>query len=363
MQHGRSSIGLSLSELFLAVLILVVLASLLVPALSESATQARQAVCLANVRTVAQAMRMYLTDNDYLGPPREYRPEVFAYFDTHPGGGGLDEWDGSREPHCHHADEANPYLRFPVILDTYVPNREVWRCPGARLESSATFINGGGPNWLEHLQAHEDVWGINTSPVICPGYCPSMLSWPSGWGGQVTDTLTQRRLAVPIGGKGRTASPGVFRQSIGTNEVNMMETTLIMVEDPHWWVVCGDAGAYPRKFNPGMLAYPDICYLECAGPGDWEADWENCPWSRECGARGEMKTDRALLAGRARHMGGTNIGFLDGTARWMSVTEILAESPSHGDRTRGRLRGIEIHGPTSDAPESDRSGGGVPPLF
>ncbi len=37
MHRGRRSIGLSLSELLLAVLILVVLSSLLVPALSESA--------------------------------------------------------------------------------------------------------------------------------------------------------------------------------------------------------------------------------------------------------------------------------------------------------------------------------------
>jgi hypothetical protein len=41
VQHGRSSIGLSLSELLLVVLILLVLSSLLVPALSESAAHAR----------------------------------------------------------------------------------------------------------------------------------------------------------------------------------------------------------------------------------------------------------------------------------------------------------------------------------
>jgi prepilin-type processing-associated H-X9-DG protein len=127
-------------------------------------------------------------------------------------------------------------------------------------------------------------------------------------------------------------------------------------------VICADGGATADNFCTGTLAYPDLCHLECAGPGDWEADWENCPWSRACGAIGAMKTDPGLRKPYARHYGGVNIGFLDGHARWMHSEAVIAEAPSHGDRNRGRLRGFGPWGPTSDVDWYDYSDG-VPPLY
>ena len=132
-------------------------------------------------------------------------------------------------------------------------------------------------------------------------------------------------------------------------------------EGPAWYVVVSDGGATLEGFNTGTLAYPDLCHLECAGPGDWEADWEKCPWSKECGATGAMKTNPELRKPYARDFGGVNIGFLDGHARWMHSEEVIAESRSHGDRYRGRLRGYGPWGPTKDAPWYDPDEG-IPPL-
>ncbi len=343
-------------ELLVAVAVVGLMAAMLVPVFAQERERARQAVCLANVRTIAQTLRMYLADHDSRPPPVEYNPEVLGYFNRYPGGGGKDQWDPARSLDCHRAKQANPYLRWPVILDSYLHTREVWRCPNSVLRDGACFINGG-LEWLPHLQAHEGAWGWDTRPWMCP-----IPSWPAGWGGQVSDSLAQGRMAIPVGMRDHTVSPGTFLQSIGVNSLAGAEPSAVAIEDPAWYVVCADGGATIDDFCTGTLAYPDLCHLECAGPGDWEADWENCPWSKECGATGAMKINPELRKPYARHFGGVNIGFLDGHARWFHSEEVIAESPSEGNPRRGRLRGYGPWGPTKDSPWYDPDDG-IPPLY
>jgi hypothetical protein len=254
---------------------------------------------------------MYLSENDDTLPPVEHDPEVLAYFNTHAGGGGKDQWNPEQFPNCHRAKQSNPYLRWPVILDDYLPTRDVWRCPDARLEGGASFINGS-QDWLGHLQAHEGEWGRWTVPYICP----RLLSFPSGWGGEVTDTLSQRRMAVPRSERGLAASPGMFLWSVATNEI-AAETDQYRHEDPAWFVVLADGGGALDAFGTGTLAYPDLCHLECASDlssdspdwqGQWQADWVNCPWSIQCGAIAEMKRNPGLRKPYGRHFGGVNLG-------------------------------------------------------
>ena len=290
--HTRDHTGVTFSELLILVGVVGLLATMLLPVFARARAEARQAVCLANIRTIAQAIRMYLSENDGWFPPVEHRAEVLAYFDQYPGKG--EKGTPSTQPHCHRAFHTNPYLRWPVILDPYLITRDVWQCPDARLQGGATFINGA-EDWLSHLQEHEGQWGSGL--LLCPD-----LSWPAGWGGETTDSLTQQRIALPITGKGRVASPGSFVQSIGVNRpeaaVIGREKNAETVQNPDWFVICGDAGATVDDFCVGTLAYPDLCHLECAGPGDWEADWENCPWSRQCGAVAEMNPPRVAQTAR-----------------------------------------------------------------
>jgi prepilin-type processing-associated H-X9-DG protein len=167
-------------------------------------------------------------------------------------------------------------------------------------------------------------------------------------------------MAVPVGLKDEAVSPGTFLQSIGVNASAGAEPSANAIPEPAWYVICADGGATIDDFCTGSLAYPDLCHLECAGPGDWEADWEKCPWSRECGAIADMKRDPELRKPYARHFGGVNIGFLDGHARWMNSEEVIEESPSAGDPHRGRLRGYGPWGPTYDAPWYDPDDGIIP---
>jgi prepilin-type processing-associated H-X9-DG protein len=169
-------------------------------------------------------------------------------------------------------------------------------------------------------------------------------------------------MASPISGKGRTASPGMSLQSIAPNCNAANATIETLLADPAWYVICADAGAIGDDFCTGTLAYPDLCHLECAGPGDWEADWENCPWSRTCGATEEMKRNPALRLPYARHFGGVNIGFADGHGRWFHSEEVIELCPTHGNYSGGRLRGVEPWGPTHDAPWYDPNDG-IFPLY
>jgi len=343
-------------ELLTTISIIGVLSALLVPSFARARAQAGQAICLANVKSVALAIRMYLGDWDARFPPRETNPEAVAYFNRFPGRGHALPWesvprDGSA--YCHRSTQANPYLRWPVLLDQYLISREVWRCPNARLEGGASFISGAGAGWLTHLRAREGEWGKNSD------FCP-MVSWPSGWGGEVTDSLTQRRRAFPRTAKGRVASKGMFLQSIGVNTSANDLPSAVAVAQPEWYVICADGGATIDDFGTGTLAYPDLCALECAGSGAWSADWEKCPWSQECGATAAMRADVELRRSRARHFGGVNIGFLDGHAKWFDSEEVIAQSPSAGNPKRGRLRGYTPWGPTKDSPSS---GQGILPLY
>jgi prepilin-type processing-associated H-X9-DG protein len=54
----------------------------------------------------------------------------------------------------------------------------------------------------------------------------------------------------------------------------------------------------------------------------------------------QAKTRRFVLKKYTRHNGGSNIGFLDGHAKWFTAGRIIANSPGYGDAYRGRLRGI-----------------------
>ena len=331
-------------------------------------------VCLGNVKAVCGAIQMYLSDNDGTLPPREHREDVIAYFNDEPGRGGPGESDKMYEwlvnYRCETAREANPYLRWPVILDPYLASRTVWRCPSATLEHPAAFIIGG-EDWLSQLQENEDVWGSGGKLCVARAY-------PPGWGGQVTDSLRQERVVAPsgaitaprpqsVGVRVDEAPPGVFVQSIGVNGL-AAELDVKSVDDPAWFVICADAGAQVDRFSTGTLAYPDICALECGNEVCGWVDWEECTWATDCGLYDHAPKDGSFLVStelrqtRARHKGGVNIGFLDGHARWLHSERVIALSPSAGDPERGRLRGYRPWGPTSDCGFAEEHPG-VPTLY
>ena len=337
-------------ELLVVIAIIGILAAMVFPVFARARESARKAVCLSNVKNIALAIQMYLGDNGDTLPPSEHRAEVLAYFDLIPASTTrTDIWNGTINGHCAVATGSNPYLKWPVVLEEYVKNRDVWSCPSAKIFGGASFIIGPA-DWFGYLKATEGEWGDH-SPS---GYFgPCQYGYPNGWGGEVTDSIIQGRLAAPQGTMDMSVANKTFVQSIATNsyQSSTQGLKLSAVEDVASYVIVGDGSQLVNAMGPGLTAYPDLCNAECAGDMIWcdpWVDWEGCAsWAADCGLQyhapqnGSFYNDRELLKYYSRHLGGVNIGFLDGHASWIASQMLLNKVRD------GELFGLGNSGPTS----------------
>jgi prepilin-type N-terminal cleavage/methylation domain-containing protein/prepilin-type processing-associated H-X9-DG protein len=327
----RRDRGFTLIELLVVIAIIGILAAMVFPVFARARESARKAVCLSNVKNIALAVQMYLADNNDTLPPSEHRQEAIQYFQSVPGGDDNCRPGEDNERADSFATWGNPYLRWPVIFDEYVKNRDVWICPSAKVEGGATFILPG-PDWLGYLHAHEGEWGGGWS-----GIGPCHRTYPPGWGGQVTDSILQQRLSTArswLTGSGDDAVHKAFVQSIGMDE-ELVGLKMVEVQDAAHHPICADAGVDVwSPSSPAMLAYPEMCCAECAGisPGDWSDEttdcYQNqladCPECRLMHASYQWLADPDRRNMSTRHLGGSNIGFLDGHASWMKAEAIIA---------------------------------------
>jgi prepilin-type processing-associated H-X9-DG protein len=330
--------------------IIGILAAMVFPVFARARESARKAVCLSNVKNLALAVQMYLADNNDTLPPYEHRQEAIDFFGTAPGG-APDRWPGpcfeegeSMEAWDRvqwFANMANPYITWPVVLDEYVKNRDVWSCPSAKIISGATFILPG-PDWLGYLEAHQGEWGGEDGPGPC-----THGAFPPGWGGVVTDSILQQRSAVPGtsfgGGETGDAAHKAFVQTIATNEQVLYEKKLAQFEEVVRVPIVGDGGFNRNFFSVGTLAYPDVCCAECAGIGPFVWGWggaaaglnpcpdgSGCP---DCANSHALNTwwssggyDVEARKASTRHLGGVNVGWLDGHASWVDSQRLIAMS-------------------------------------
>jgi len=337
MSHRRK--GFTLIELLVVIAIIGILAAMVFPVFARARESARKAVCLSNVKNIALAIQMYLSDNNDTLPPTDHNQAAIDYFDGKPGG-----FTGNKSSPCNRTRQANPYLRWPVIFDEYIKNRDVWRCPSAKLEGGARHIVPL-PDYLEYWKSTQGSWGRG---MDCG---PCYLAWPAGWGGEITDTIAQGQLATGFGANANKA----FVQGIGT--LDQVELKLAAVGDVANFVICGDMGAQTDNSSWGMLAYPDLCELECSSSCGW-VDWSYCTWATDCGLYsyapndGSFLTNPELVKPYGRHLGGSNLGFLDGHAQWMNAQQLINRA---GEALKGEdtLAGTDFWGPTSVDPYSD----------
>jgi len=305
--------GFTLIELLVVIAIIAILAAMLFPVFARARESARKIQCLSNVKNIAMAVQIYLTDYDRF-PPKEHRAEVAAAFDAYGGKSG-----------CQYATGANPYLRWPVILDEYIKNRDVWRCPSAGRMPRTSICPG--PDWFAVTMKHESQWGCYGS--ICTAI------FPPGWGGDVTDSWAQQ--VCPTSRTDGSHVANAFEQTIGYPGSYELKTS--QIDDPVKYLVCGDTGTIDTLWDASQAAYPDVCGMGCAlvggvcfnpsKPHDLHADWVNCSFSQSCGA-GDLRigTDVEYRKSfcKARHLGGENMGFADGHATWMSAESIISQT-------------------------------------
>ena len=320
----RRRAGFTLIELLVVIAIIAILAAMLFPVFARARESARKIQCLANVKNIAAAIQMYLVDYDRFWPG-EHRQEVIDFFNTAPGPNkhwGPGECGGVM-PY-----RANPFLRPTVILEEYVKNREVWRCPSARIESGALTIIPG-PDWFRYV--------LNSRSQLGSLYCLKDNVFPTGWGGSVTDSTVQGGTGAGFWDEawGGEAGQAAFVQSIALNGYSLIEMKVSAVDDASYFVVCSDGGPWTEALSPGLVAYPDLCNAEC---GNW---WCSNSWIEPCASSiqsgcpdvwscfvnwhtsSEMLWDKTKMKKGSRHLGGVNIGFADGHAAWWSSDRFL----------------------------------------
>jgi prepilin-type processing-associated H-X9-DG protein len=284
-------------------------------------------VCLSNVKNIALAIQMYLADNNDTLPPKESRPEVQEVFDLRAYTIWGEDWACLEMPSV-----ANPYLNWVVTFDEYIKNRDVWRCPSAKVEAVPGLI-WGDTDWFSQFKANEELFG-GESGTLC-----LYNSFPSGWGGPITDTFAQ--LGSFDGGYGASAPAKAFVQSITTNQANNRGLKLVSVDDPVRFVIVGESSAESSTMSASNVAYPDICWLMCSSEichssegGDWELmATEDCcgeAYSLYAPGNGAFLRNPDLRKPYARHLGGVNLGFLDGHASWTN-SEALITGMRDGD--------------------------------
>jgi prepilin-type N-terminal cleavage/methylation domain-containing protein/prepilin-type processing-associated H-X9-DG protein len=351
----RKSKAFTLIELLVVIAIIGILAAMVFPVFARARESARKAVCLSNVKNIALAVQMYLADNNDVLVPGEHGTAALQYYEAIPG--GVPEDEAPAVETC--ALWGNPYLRWPVVLDEYVKNRDVWRCPSAKLSGGATWIIPS-QNALQYVMSLDGQFGANVDYewMLCGQL------WPAGWGGEITDSYGQDRLAVPSPGETGDSANKAFSQSIATPE--QTDVKAVSVQDPVNYVVCADGGAQTKAIAVPTIGYPDLCGLQCAGPCGWyENDWEVCAaydWDPgSCGLYNHATNDGAFLTNPdlrkpfARHLGGVNLGFLDGHASWVNSETVLTRLRD------GELDGVSSWGPTSTCGALDPDIGGLAP--
>jgi len=297
--------GFTLIELLVVIAIIGILAAMLFPVFARARESARKTQCLANVKNLAMGMQIYLTDYDRF-MPNEYNAEIIQFFEDQ----GCTMTPGC----CNQPTQVNPYLRIPVILDEYVKSRDIWRCPSSKLPGGAEYIVGPS-DWFTSLK--NGMWNC---------WCPCNQYWPNGWGGSVTDSVN------PPGNATLPGQNGAFECDYTTPEavngaLGFRELSTSAIPDASKYLVIAERGWNNSYDRVEKIAYPDICRItwgsalerpdNCAGDGDFPnlitVDEINHFWG-----------DAGLRAQYARHMGGNNLGFADGHAKWFTAESLIA---------------------------------------
>jgi prepilin-type processing-associated H-X9-DG protein len=242
-------------------------------------------------------------------------------------------------------------------------------CPSSKWIQGAEWIvpdyRPGG--WLQYYKDTQGVWGAPGS-VGRVGPCQEV--YPPGWGGVVTDSFLQQTCA--------DWESGYFEFSYGINVGHYKAwpstagLTLSAVGDSSKYIIVGEMGsAGGPLFTVMDIAYPyahsgfsTIC--SWCGCGDWS----NCSWSQVCGVgfgddAKRFATDPSYRNNKYTvHMGGQNLGFADGHAKWYSASNILAEAPRYEQGgCCGALIYKGLEGVIPDGPTMPANGGAWTPGF
>ncbi len=141
-RHGGSS-AFTLIELLVVIAIIAILASLLLPALSQAKGKAQTALCVSNVRQLTTAWFLYTEDNDDRLVNNHGKPETALRHNTW--ANNVQDWGSSD-------DNFNPIFLTDSLLGPYTGrSADVFKCPSdksGRIRSMAMNSLVGDPGEL-----------------------------------------------------------------------------------------------------------------------------------------------------------------------------------------------------------------------
>jgi prepilin-type N-terminal cleavage/methylation domain-containing protein/prepilin-type processing-associated H-X9-DG protein len=305
--------GFTLIELLVVIAIIGILAAMVFPVFARARESARKAVCLSNVKNIALAFQMYLGDNNDTFPPGEHDPEALAFF------GALGCY-----PEYSQVVFVNPYRRFQVVLDEYVKNRDVWRCPSSTMICYPNAVLG--TNWLDELMTTDiSVWGDGGLAIPC-----SMDVWPPGWGGDLTDSLVQGTVIDPSNGD--VPFGKMFESSIGVNQYYLYDKKLSAL-DPVKQVVAGDS-VMSSMIVPSMVIFPNACMAFNGSEADEDCNLSIAGFVHADEKHAIYDGGGSITTKYTRHLGGSNLAFADGHAAWWPARRIIEALPSGHLKTK-----------------------------
>jgi len=316
--------GFTLIELLVVIAIIGILAAMLFPVFARARESARKIQCLSNVKNLAMALQMYLSDYDAF-PPGQHNQTALDYMDSI-GCSAYQAWTN------------DPYLRWPVILDEYVKNRDIYRCPSAKWNFERWLVlpdyyPGGWLGAFKKAKDNNSLGSIRKGFTI--GACD--CAFPTGWGGAITDSVVQLQMGGGTGVGARAAGGDAPQITIGYNE-QAHDVKLSSVGDPSWYVVCADIAAASEPWlmgrytaNPTCLAQA-IIYETCMVPCGGTYASACSAWGSVCGFGSgaevqQFHTDPSFRSKYTRHLGGSNVGFADGHAKWFTAEALDANRP------------------------------------
>jgi prepilin-type N-terminal cleavage/methylation domain-containing protein/prepilin-type processing-associated H-X9-DG protein len=241
--------GFTLIELLVVIAIIAILAAILFPVFAQARAKARQASCLSNVKQITLAMIMYAADYDQKNINSLAWMPGCMLNPWWPGGYG--RW-WMNDP----LGASDGWLDAPwKLTETYVKNRDLWKCPSDSFTSSRQAIidSGRDPN--------------APRPWACCSNSPNPCEFNSLYGA-AKDAI----LPYDVGGGSKGYPIGWSYQTVQPTNI---DGPWAWSELPGW--------SWQYKKKVGMQS-----------PAAWNWVWDNGMW----------------------HSGGMNRGFLDGHAKW-----------------------------------------------
>jgi prepilin-type N-terminal cleavage/methylation domain-containing protein/prepilin-type processing-associated H-X9-DG protein len=151
---NRWNRGFTLIELLVVIAIIAILAAILFPVFAKAREKARQASCMSNLKQLGAALTMYTEDYDGTYPRGQFWP----------------------------FDSSHTWI---MVLDPYVKNTQVFRCPSAGNDPYSYGYNiafWGAGNPVNGMHGINDARPVSEADVPTPAETIWVVDFGRYWG-------------------------------------------------------------------------------------------------------------------------------------------------------------------------------------